>query len=64
MGIITTVMFSLRWKAEKREYTAFYAPNMEQGFELQRYIIQSGWTPPVMRQYDTSETKRIFEAHA
>ncbi|MBW1643760.1 MAG: hypothetical protein JRJ76_13050, partial [Deltaproteobacteria bacterium] len=25
---------------------------------------QSGWTPPVMRQYDTSETKRIFEAHA
>ncbi|MBW1984329.1 MAG: FAD-binding oxidoreductase [Deltaproteobacteria bacterium] len=64
LGIITTVMFSLRWKAEKREYTAFYAPNMEQGFELQRYIIQSGWTPPVMRQYDTSETKRIFEAHA
>jgi alkyldihydroxyacetonephosphate synthase len=63
LGIITAVTFSLRWKAEKQEYTAFYAPSMEQGFELQRYIIQSGWTPPVMRQYDYRETKRNFEGY-
>lgn len=64
LGIITAVTFSLRWKAEKQEYSAFYAPNMEQGFELQRYIIQSGWTPPVMRQYDFRETKRNFKDYA
>ena len=61
LGIVTAVTFSLRWKAEKQAYTAFYAPSMEQGFELQRYIIQSGWTPPVMRQYDYRETKRNFK---
>jgi len=64
LGIVTAVTFSLRWKAEKREYTAFYAPDMEQAFELQRYIIQSGWMPPVMRQYDALETKRNFKAYA
>jgi len=64
LGIVTAVTFSLRWKAEKREHTAFYAPDMEQGLELQRYIIQSGWTPPVMRQYDSAETKRNFEEYA
>jgi alkyldihydroxyacetonephosphate synthase len=64
LGIITAVTFSLRWKPEKQGYTAFYAPNMEQGFELQRYIIQSGWTPPVMRQYDFREARRNFADHA
>ena len=61
LGIVTAVIFSLRWKAEKQGYSAFYVPNMEQGFEVQRYIIQSGWTPPVMRQYDFLETKRNFK---
>lgn len=64
LGVITAVTLSLRWKSEKREYSAYYVPNMEQGFELQRYIIQSGWTPPVMRQYDAIEAKRNFEAYA
>ena len=64
LGIITAVTFSLRWKPEKREYSAFYVPTLEQGFELQRYIMQSGWTPPVMRQYDRIETKRNFKEHA
>ncbi len=64
LGIITAVTFSLRWKAEKRDFTAFYAPDMEQGFELQRNIIQSGWAPPVMRQYDHLETKRNFADYA
>lgn len=64
LGIITAVTFSLRWRAQKQEYTAFYAAHMEQGFELQRYIIQSGWTPPVMRQYDQIETQRNFEDYA
>lgn len=61
MGIVTAVTFTLRWKPEKQDYTAFYAADMKQGFELQRYIIQSGWAPPVMRQYDARETKGKFE---
>jgi alkyldihydroxyacetonephosphate synthase len=64
LGIITAVTFSLRWTAEKQDYTAFYASSMEQGFELQRYIMQSGWMPPVMRQYDARETKSKFEEYA
>ncbi len=60
LGIVTAVTFSVRWQAEKREYTAFYATDMEKGFELQRNIIQHGWEPPVMRQYDATEVKRLF----
>ncbi len=63
LGIITAVTFSLHWKPEKQDYTAFYAHSMEKGFEAQRYIIQSGWTPPVMRQYDATEVKRLFPDH-
>ena len=60
MGVITAVTFSLRWKPEKRTMSAYYASTMEEGLELQRYIIQSGWTPPVMRLYDASEVERNF----
>ncbi len=60
LGIVTAVTISVRWQAEKREYSAFYAPDMEKGFELQRNIIQHGWEPPVMRQYDATEVKRLF----
>jgi len=63
LGIVTAVTFSLHWKPEKREYTAFYAPNMEQGLEFQRYVIQSGWLPPVMRQYDARETRQKFKTY-
>ena len=64
LGIITAVTFSLRWRAEKQAYSAFYMPDMERGFELQRYIMQSGWAPPVMRQYDLIETRRNFKEYA
>jgi alkyldihydroxyacetonephosphate synthase len=63
LGVITSVSFSLRWKPEKQAYSAFYAPGMEEGFLFQRHIIQSGWTPPVMRQYDVTEVKRLFPEH-
>jgi len=64
MGIVTAVTFSLRWKPEKQDYTAFYLADMQRGFELQRYIQQSGWMPPVMRQYDALESGRNFKDHA
>ena len=32
---------------------------MRAGFELQREIVQSGWRPPVMRQYDERESRRL-----
>lgn len=60
LGVITAVTFSLRWKPEKRAVSAYYAPDMDRGFELQRFIIQSDWRPPVMRQYDFMEVKRNF----
>lgn len=60
LGVITAVTFGLRWKAEKTIMKAYYAPTMEAGFDFQRFIIQSGWQPAVMRQYDASEVARLF----
>lgn len=60
LGVICAVTFSLRWKPQKQDYSAYYAPTMAKGLEFQRYVIQSGWAPPVMRQYDTTEVKRLF----
>ena len=64
LGVITKVMFSVYWKPEKQDYSVYHVPSMEAGFDLQRCIIQSGWTPPAMRQYDTSEAWRLFPDQA
>ena len=64
MGIVTGATYSLRRAPEKREYAAYYAADMDAGFAAQREIVQSGWLPPVMRQYDAVEVKRNFRAHA
>jgi alkyldihydroxyacetonephosphate synthase len=58
LGVITGVTFSLRRAAEARAYSAFEAPDMRSGFSLQRRMIQAGWRPPVLRQYDERESKR------
>ena len=63
LGVICSVTFSLRWKAQKQDYSAYYAPTMAKGIEYQRYVMQSGWAPPVMRQYDITEVKRNFPNH-
>ena len=59
LGVVTGVTFSLRRAAEARALSAFEAPDMHAGFELQREIVQSGWRPPVMRQYDERESRRL-----
>ena len=64
LGIITAAAFSLHWKPESQAFSAYYAPTMEAGFEFQRYVIQTGWTPPVMRQYDAIEVSRMFPGFA
>ena len=63
MGIITKVTLSLRKQAEQRACSAYYVATMENGFEVQRRIIQAGWEPPVMRLYDSSEVARLFSNH-
>jgi alkyldihydroxyacetonephosphate synthase len=64
MGVVTGVTFALRRAPERRAHTAFYAKTMEAGLEAQRVIVQSGWLPVVMRQYDAIETKRNFPDYA
>ncbi len=64
LGIITGVTLALRRKAEAQDYSAYTVPNLTTGFEFQRELVQSGWTPPVMRQYDAVEAQRSFAAHA
>ena len=64
MGVITGVTFALRRAPERCAHTAFYAKTMEAGLEAQRVIVQSGWLPVVMRQYDATETNRNFPDHA
>lgn len=64
LGVVTGVTFSLRRAAEKQAYSAFYASDMETGFDAQRECIQAGWLPVVMRQYDSSEAHRLFPDQA
>lgn len=59
LGVITAVTFSLRRAPERRALSAFEVADMDQGFDLQRRIIQSGWRPPVVRQYDQHESRRL-----
>ena len=62
LGVITGVTFSLRRAAETRAHSCFFAPDMRTGFEFQREVVQAGWAPPVMRQYDERETMRLDPA--
>ncbi len=63
MGVITGVTLALRRAPEKRGFSAFYAPTMQAGFDMQRQLVQSEWRPPVMRQYDHPEVDRLFKEH-
>jgi alkyldihydroxyacetonephosphate synthase len=58
LGVITGVAFSLRRAPEAKAVSCFQAPDMRAGFALQREIVQRGWRPPVMRQYDERESRR------
>jgi alkyldihydroxyacetonephosphate synthase len=60
LGVITGVRLALRRQPEKRLCAAFHVPHMTHGFEAQREILQSGWSPAVLRQYDTKEVGRLF----
>ncbi len=62
LGVITAVTLSLRRAAQRRALSAFSAPDMERGFAFQREVIQSGWRPPVVRQYDERESRRLDAA--
>ena len=59
LGVITGVTLSLRRAAEVRAVSAFEAPDMTAGFAFQREVIQTGWRPPVVRQYDERESLRL-----
>jgi len=59
LGVVTGVTLSLRRAAEAQDVSVFSAPDMATGFEFQREVIQSGWRPPVARQYDTREAGRL-----
>jgi alkyldihydroxyacetonephosphate synthase len=61
MGIVTGVTLALRRQPEERAYTTYYTPSLSDGFTAQREIVQAGWLPPVMRQYDASEVARNFK---
>jgi alkyldihydroxyacetonephosphate synthase len=64
LGVVTGVTLSLRRKPEAQDYSAFLTTSMQQGFDFQRELIQRGWQPPVMRQYDAIEAQRSFAANA
>lgn len=59
LGVVTGVTFSLRRAAEARALSAFEVDGMDAGFAFQREVIQSGWRPPVLRQYDEREAARL-----
>lgn len=60
LGVITGVTLQLRRKPEAQGFSALHVADFAAGLEAQRRIIQSGWLPAVMRQYDAVEAKRGF----
>jgi alkyldihydroxyacetonephosphate synthase len=60
LGIVTGVTLSLRKLPESRQFSAYATPSLGAGFEFQRAVVQNGWSPPVMRQYDPVEALRSF----
>ena len=63
LGVVTGVTFSARRLPERRECRAFHVPSMARGFEFQREIVQQGHAPVVLRQYDLTETERMFGSY-
>ena len=64
MGVVTGVTLSLREQPEHRDYSIWFAPDMDAGFAAQRRIVGADWRPPVMRQYDGREVRRLFRDHS
>jgi alkyldihydroxyacetonephosphate synthase len=64
LGVVTGVTFSIRRAPEKRILAAYHVPDMERGFEIQREILQRGFQPVVLRQYDSIESQRMFSSYA
>ena len=60
LGVITGVTLSLRRLPERAAHSAFFAPSMAAGLDAQRRIVHAGWLPPVIRQYDGTESARNF----
>ncbi len=59
LGVVTGVTFSLRRAAQVQTVTCLEAEDMAAGFAFQRELIQRGWRPPVVRQYDERESRRL-----
>ncbi|HEY2481625.1 MAG TPA: FAD-binding oxidoreductase [Caulobacteraceae bacterium] len=59
LGVITGVTLSLRRAPQTRAVSAFETSDMAAGFAFQREVIQAGWRPPVVRQYDEREAARL-----
>ncbi|MGH6992021.1 MAG: FAD-binding oxidoreductase, partial [Caulobacteraceae bacterium] len=62
LGVITAATLFLRRSAQSRRLSAWRADSMEPGLTFQREIVQAGWHPPVMRQYDERESQRLERA--
>jgi alkyldihydroxyacetonephosphate synthase len=60
LGVITGVDLSLFRLPEARATAAYHVRDMQSGFEVQREILQAGWKPAVLRQYDAREVTRLF----
>ncbi len=60
LGVITQVAFSLRPLPEATRGQCFHFPDLGSGLDAMRRFVQAGWTPPVVRLYDTKESGRQF----
>jgi len=60
LGIVTEVTFSLRSLPEPGVRQAYHFADIETGIEAIRDVIATGWRPPVVRLYDTRESRRHF----
>src|SRR6185295_13031271 len=64
LGVVTGVTLSIRRAPERQVGAAFHFPTLEAGIDVQREIVQRGWSPVVLRQYDSIESQRMFGSYA
>ena len=61
LGIITEVLCKIYPLPEKRTFSSFLLPNLRDGIETGRKIMESGLLPSVMRFYDEKDTAHILK---
>lgn len=64
LAVVVEITYKIHPLPEKQAMRAFQFAGFHQGLEAIRKVMRAGWTPPLLRLYDATETERHFHAYA